>query len=93
MNKEKGLKLVYLLFIVIILVLLIFNNNGFMQYLNLKNEVSNLDEKIKSTQLQIEKLNLEIDSLQNSDFKIEQVARNKYRMKFENEIPIKINKQ
>jgi cell division protein FtsL len=93
MNKEKGLKLVYLLFIVVILVLLIFNNNGFMQYLNLKNEVSNLDEKIKSTQLQIEKLNLEIDSLQNSDFKIEQVARNKYRMKFENEIPIKINKQ
>lgn len=93
MNKEKGLKLIYLLFIVLILVLLIFNDNGFMKYLNLKNEVSNLDEKIKSTQLQIEKLNLEIDSLQNSDFKIEQVARNKYRMKFEKEIPIKINKQ
>jgi len=93
MNKEKGIKLIYLLFIVLILVLLIFNDNGFMKYLNLKNEVNNLDEKIKSTQLQIEKLNLEIDSLQNSDFKIEQVARNKYRMKFENEIPIKINKQ
>ena len=93
MNKERSIKLVYVLFIVIILVLLIFNDNGLMQYLNLKNEVNNLEEKIKSTQLQIEKLNLEIDSLQNSDFKIEQVARNKYRMKFENEIPIKINKQ
>ena len=93
MNKERSIKIVYVLFIVIILVLLIFNDNGVLQYLNLKNEVTNLEEKIKSTQLQIEKLNSEIDSLQNSDFKIEQVARNKYRMKFENEIPIKINKQ
>jgi cell division protein FtsB len=93
MNKERSIKLIYVLIIVIILVLLVFNDNGVMQYLNLKNEVNNLEEKIKSTQLQIEKLNLEIDSLQNSDFKIEQVARNKYRMKFENEIPIKINKQ
>jgi len=93
MNKERSIKIVYVLFIVIILVLLIFNDNGVLQYLNLKNEVNNLEEKIKSTQLQIEKLNSEIDSLQNSDFKIEQVARNKYRMKFENEIPIKINKQ
>ncbi|MBU0475179.1 MAG: septum formation initiator family protein [Bacteroidetes bacterium] len=93
MNKEKYLKIVYLVFALIILVFLFINDNGVLKYFSLKKEINELEEKIGSTKIEIEKLNSEIDSLQNSDVKIEQVARNKYQMKHEDEIPVKINKQ
>jgi len=93
MKKEKILKIFYIVFILIIVTLLLVNDKGMIKYFNLKTEINELNLKIESTKSQIEKLNLEIDSLQNSDVKIEQVARDKYRMKYEDEVPIRINKQ
>lgn len=93
MNKEKSLKIVYLIFALILIVFLFINDNGVFKYFSLKKEINELEEKIDTTKFQIEKLNSEIDSLQNSDVKIEQVARDKYRMKHDDEIPVKINKQ
>ena len=90
---QKVLKIVYVIFVLIILVLLLINDNGFIKYLNLKKEITELEQRINNAQLHIDKLNSEIDSLQNSDYKIEQVARDKYRMKYESEIPVKINIQ
>jgi len=93
MSIQKALKIVYAIFILLILVFLFINDNGFIKYFNLKKEITELEQRINNAQSQIDKLNSEIDSLQNSDFKIEQVARDKYRMKYESEIPVKINIQ
>ncbi len=93
MKKEKILKIIYVVFIFIIVTLLFINDKGMIKYFNLKTEIKELDQKIESTKSQIDKLSSEIDSLQNSDVKIEQVARDKYRMKYQDEVPIRINKQ
>ncbi|PIQ08700.1 MAG: hypothetical protein COW71_10245 [Ignavibacteriales bacterium CG18_big_fil_WC_8_21_14_2_50_31_20] len=93
MTIQKVLKIVYAIFILLILVFLFINDNGFIKYFNLKKEITELEQRINNAQLHIDKLNSEIDSLQNSDYKIEQVARDKYRMKYESEIPVKINIQ
>ena len=46
--------------------------------------------KIDQANTEIELLDLQIDSLKNSTVKIEKVAREKYRMKYDYEIPIKV---
>lgn len=93
MTKATGLKIVYIVVIIIVITLLFVNNSGVIKYIKLKTEIMEMEQKIELTQTKIEMLNSEIDSLQNSDVKIERVARDKYRMKFENEIPVRINKQ
>ena len=93
MTKIKILKIVYIIFTLILVTFLFINDNGVIKYFNLKTEIKELNLKIESTKSQINKLNSEIDSLQNSDMKIEQVARDKYRMKYPDEVPVRINKQ
>ena len=93
MTKNRILKISYIIFALIIITLLFINDNGVIKYFTLKKEIKELDSNISSSKLQIEKLSAEIDSLKNSDVKIEQVARDKYRMKFDDEIPVRINKQ
>lgn len=93
MTKNKILKIGYIIFALIIITLLFINDNGVIKYFTLKKEIKELDSTISSSKLQIENLSTEIDSLKNSDVKIEQVARDKYRMKFDDEIPVRINKQ
>ncbi len=93
MKKDKILKIIYVIIAISAITLLFINDNGVIKFLNLKNEIVQLDKKITTTKLQIKKLNSEIDSLKNSDVKVEQVARDRYRMKYEDEIPVRINKQ
>ncbi len=93
MTKNKILKIIYIVLALIIITLLFINDNGVIKYFTLKNEIQELNVEINNSRLQIDKLSAEIDSLKNSDVKIEQVARDKYRMKFDNEVPIRINKQ
>lgn len=93
MTKNKILKIIYIVLALIIITLLFINDNGVIKYFALKNEIQELNVEINNSKLQIDKLSAEIDSLKNSDVKIEQVARDKYRMKFDNEVPIRINKQ
>ena len=69
---------------------LLFNNNGLVKYFQLNNELDNLRMKLEQTNDEIVKLDLQIDSLKNSTIKIEKVAREKYRMKYDYEIPIKV---
>ena len=92
-NKNKILKIFYIVLALIIITLLFINDNGVIKYFTLQNEIQELNVEINNSKLQIDKLSAEIDSLENSDVKIEQVARDKYRMKFDNEVPIRINKQ
>lgn len=64
---------------------LFFNENGILKYIKLRNEISNLENEINKTEEKLKQLETEIDSLQKSDYKIEQVAREKYNMLKPNE--------
>lgn len=64
---------------------LFFNENGILKYIKLRNEISNLEKEINKTEEKLKQLQTEIDSLQKSDYKIEQVAREKYNMLKPNE--------
>ncbi len=69
---------------------LLFNNNGLVKYFRLNSDLDDLQMKIEQANAEIELLDLQIDSLKNSTVKIEKVAREKYRMKYDYEIPIKV---
>ncbi len=91
MVKKQFPKLVYFIVLVLIVAFLLFNNNGLIKYFKLNNELSNLRSKIEKANAKIKLLDMQIDSLKNSTVKIEKVARERYRMKYDYEIPIKVS--
>ena len=90
MVKKQFPKIVYFITLSIIVAFLLFNNNGLVKYFRLNSDLDDLQMKIEQANAEIELLDLQIDSLKNSTVKIEKVAREKYRMKYDYEIPIKI---
>lgn len=85
----------YLVVLVIILLaaFLVFNENGLLKYLSLKNQVQALQVRIDSAQLKIDKMHAQIDSLKTDMIKIEKVAREKFLMRFPNEKLIQIKEK
>jgi len=69
---------------------LFFNENGILKFIKLKKEIGNLEDEINKAEERLKQLQTEIDSLQKSDFKIEQVAREKYNMLRRNEKVFKV---
>ncbi len=62
-------------------VYLLFNEKGVLRYVELKNEVDDLNQQIELLEQENKKLEGEIDSLKKKiPFKIEQTAREKYDM-------------
>ena len=61
--------------------------------MSLKNKIKNLNTEIEKSENQINSLEMEIDSLKNSDSKIEQVAREKYNMQRADEKAYKIEEK
>jgi len=90
MVRKQFPKIAYLIVFSIIVAFLLFSNNGLVKYFRLNNELDNLRLNIEKANLEIEKLDSQIDSLKNDTVKIERVAREKYRMKYDYEIPIKV---
>ncbi len=90
MVKKQFPKIVYFIALSIIMAFLLFNNNGLVKYFRLNSDLDDLQMKIEQANAEIELLDLQIDSLKNSTVKIEKVAREKYRMKYDYEIPIKV---
>ena len=90
MVKKQFPKIVYFITLSIIVAFLLFNNNGLVKYFRLNSDLDDLQMKIEQANAEIELLDLQIDSLKNSTVKIEKVAREKYRMKYDYEIPIKV---
>ncbi len=72
---------------------LLFNENGILKFMELKYDIEKLDKEIRSAEISLNKLSSEIDSLKNSEVKIEQVAREKYLMKREDEKGFKVEEQ
>ncbi len=92
--KEKNiLKSIFLVLLVIAILFLLFNDQGIIKYFKLKSELNELDEKIEKSKSELKRLTLEIDSLKNSDKKIEEIAREKYHMKRPNEEEFIIEKK
>lgn len=72
------------LFILIVLVgslVIIFNENGILKYLKLKNEVNSINKAIEKVDKENKQLKAEVDSLgKKIPAKIEKTAREKYNM-------------
>lgn len=91
-SKNRNLKL-YLFAIVFVIGVLIvlFNDQGLLKYLKLKDEVNTLKVDIENLQEENKKLEAEIDSLrQKVPAKIEKTAREKYDMIREGEKVIEV---
>ncbi len=93
MWKNKKTKF-YLLLAVILIggAYLFFNEFGILKYIELKNDVDSLKQKIAKVDDENKALESEIDSLKRKEpAKIEQVAREKYNMMREGEKKIEMN--
>ena len=90
MVKKQFPKIIYFIVLSLLVAFLLFNNNGLVKYFQLNNELDNLRTEIEKANSEIKLLDSQIDSLKNSTIKIEKVAREKYRMKYDYEIPIKV---
>ena len=89
-GKKSLTRIIILAVIVIVIGFLIFNENGVIKFVKLKNEIDRLDTQVNKAQASIDSLKAEIDSLKSSNAKIEKVAREQYRMLRKNEKGIKI---
>ncbi|MDP2301278.1 MAG: septum formation initiator family protein [Ignavibacteria bacterium] len=90
-NKKNIFFFIYITGIIIFIVYLTFNDYGFIKYFGLKSEIQSIQNEIKFSEEQNERLKMEIDSLQQKvRYKIERIAREKYGMSLPNEIVIKV---
>jgi cell division protein FtsL len=93
MWKNKKAKFFIWLFIVLIgAAYLFFNEFGALKFIQLKNDVDSLQQKISKVDNENSALKAEIDSLKRKEpAKIEQVAREKYDMMRKGEKKIEMN--
>jgi len=85
--------LLVLAVLIAIISFLLFNEFGIVKYFKLKNEIDEIYLSIEETEENIEKMNAEIDSLNNSNIKIEKVAREEYHMLKENEQALEVKER
>ena len=78
--KYNKIFFIIILIIIAHLVIAIVGSKGLITRLKLQSEKDNLEEDLKREQMKSEELKKEIDELNNSDKKIEKVAREKYGM-------------
>jgi len=97
MKKIESKKILISLLITIlvgaILVFLFINDFGIVKYLRLKSELRLVQSQINRSDVVIDSLKNEIDSLQKSRQKIEKVAREKYDLKLKSEKVIKVTEK
>lgn len=94
MKKNKLLRYLFLAVVLAGLGFLVFNDSGFIRYLNLKGEVDKLNKDVISKELENKDREAEIDSLEKKNpAKIEKVAREKYGMMKKGEKVIKVEEK
>ena len=85
--------LLVLAVLIAIISFLLFNEFGIVKYFKLKNEIDGITLRIEEAEKNIEKMNAEIDSLNNSNIKIEKVAREEYHMLKKNEQALEVKEK
>ncbi len=83
--KNKLISAALMLVVILVIAFLIFNQYGIIKYVKTTDAIEKLDNEIINTEKSIETKQKEIDSLNKDDYKIEKVAREKYRMHRPNE--------
>lgn len=91
-SKEKKIYFIlYLLILIAGIAFLFINDKGVLKYIELEKQVSEYEQKLQTLERENNALKSEIDSLEKKiPLKIEQIAREKYRMKRQNEVAIDI---
>ena len=79
--NSKIIGFAYLLAVLLIFAYLVFNDKGILKYLEVRERVTKLEDRIDSSENRINKIQAEIDSLKSDRFKKEKTAREKYNMK------------
>ncbi len=95
MTLQKKIVIRILIFVIVLgtLSFLFFNENGILKFLKLRSELSRLDDEIRKTELRLQALESEIDSLKTKKEKIERVARERYNMLLPNENVLRIEEK
>ena len=79
--------------LITIISFLLFNEFGVVKFFKLKNEINEITQRIEEADENIVKMNAEIDSLNNSNIKIEKVAREEYHMLKKNEQALEVKEK
>ena len=79
--------------LITIISFLLFNEFGVVKFFKLKNEINEITQRIEEADENIIKMNAEIDSLNNSNIKIEKVAREEYHMLKKNEQALEVKEK
>ncbi len=93
LSNKLIVRLVVTFVIISVIAFLVFNENGILKYLSLKNELHELDLQINTAEEKIRMLESEIDSLINSKQKMEKVARERYHLMLPDERVLKIEEK
>lgn len=93
LSNKLIVRLVFTFVIISVIAFLVFNENGILKYLSLKNELHELDLQINTAEEKIRMLESEIDSLINSKEKMEIVARERYHLMLPDERVLKIEEK
>ena len=93
MNNKLVIKIVVAVFLLAVCAFLVFNENGLIKYLKIRKELSQMEIQIRSAEEKLSALEKEIDSLQTSKVKIEQVAREKFHMAKKNEKAFRVEEK
>lgn len=88
--KKLSIAIIITLIIGGALVFLFINDFGVIKFLKLKKELTLVQKEINRADFVLDSLKTEIDSLQKSKMKIEQVAREKFDMLRKNERVLKV---
>jgi cell division protein FtsL len=90
-TDKKVFIILFLLILIAGLTFLFINDKGVLKYIEMKNKVSELEIKLEQLEIENNAMKSEIDSLEKKiPSKIEQIAREKFRMKRPNETAIDI---
>ncbi|MEE9431481.1 MAG: septum formation initiator family protein [Melioribacteraceae bacterium] len=84
-KRDKLLTGIYVVILGFLILFLFFNKYGLVKYIQLNNEIGNIEQQIEENKKEIKILDQDIKSLKNSDAKLEEVAREKFHMKKKNE--------
>lgn len=89
----KKTNIIIIAVVVIIAGFFLFYKFGILKYYDLLDQKNELKQKIEDINTENRKLRAEIDSLRNSDAKIEKVAREKYYMLRKGEKAFKVEEK
>ena len=84
-ENKNTLTMLYFVVLIILTFFLFFNKYGLLKYIQLKSEITSIEQRINLTEKEIVNYTKDIESLKNDDRKLEEVAREKFHMKKRNE--------